>query len=167
MITTDGRHDMEGTVLINRKGDKRTLFWWKRYLDRCASYHTFFSEDFLTDSEESDDTMTGRCNAGATVTKIKGTYGDFQMWLNKKGIANLISIPMLEASGYIVSTHTHTYGVVTNPEGKDITFNSDKGYALECPTSTSVKEGLVMIETVRKIWEVTLQRKSKGLSCPG
>ena len=28
------------------------------------------------------------------------------MWLNKNEIANLISTPMLEASGYVVSTHT-------------------------------------------------------------
>ena len=112
MITPDGRHDMEGMSLINSKGEKHTLCWWKCYLDICASYHTFFSEEFLVDVKESDATMTGRCNAGrcnagTTVTKMKGTYSDFQVWLNKKGIANLISISMLEASGYIVSTHTH------------------------------------------------------------
>ena len=127
MIMPDGRHDMEGTALINRKSDKRTLHWWKLYLDSCASYHTFFSEEFLTDAEESDATMTGRCNSGTTVTKMKGTYGDFQMWLNKKDIANLISIPMLEASGYITSTHTNADWVVTTTEGKDITFKRDKG----------------------------------------
>ena len=44
MITPDGQHDMEGTALIKRKGDKRTLCWWKCYLDRCMSYHIFFSE---------------------------------------------------------------------------------------------------------------------------
>ena len=49
------------------------------------------------------------------------------MWLNKKCIANLIYIPMLEESGYIISTHTHIYWVVTTPEGKEITFKRDKG----------------------------------------
>ena len=29
MITPDGRYEMEGTVLIKRKGDRRTLCWWK------------------------------------------------------------------------------------------------------------------------------------------
>ena len=77
MFTPDGKHDMEGTALINRKGDKSTLCWWKCYLDSCVSYHTFFSEEFLTDVEESDATMTGRCNAGTMVTKMKGTYSDF------------------------------------------------------------------------------------------
>ena len=50
--------------------------------------------------------MTGRCNAGTTITNKRGSYEDFKVWLNEKGIANLISIPMLEASGYTVSTHT-------------------------------------------------------------
>ena len=74
------------------------------------------------------------------------------MWLNKKFIANLISIPMLEASGYIVSTHTHVDWFVTTPEGKDITFKRDKGVCTGMPyiDLREQKEGLVMIETVRK-----------------
>ena len=71
--------------------------------------------------------MTGRCNTGTTVTKMKGTYSDFQVWINKKGIANLISIHMMETIGYIVSTHTHADWIMTTPEGKDITFKRDKG----------------------------------------
>ena len=96
------RHTMESTegkALVTGKGSKRTLCLWNLCLDSCAPYHTFFSEEFLTDIEESNATMTGRCNASNTVTNMKGTYGDFQVWLNKKGISNLISIPMLEASG--------------------------------------------------------------------
>ena len=107
MITPNGRHDMDGTALINRKGNKHTLCRWKFYLDSCVSYHTYFSEEFLTDVEKSDSTMTGRCKAGTTFTKIKGTYGDFQVWLNNKGISNLIFVPMLEASGYIILIHTN------------------------------------------------------------
>ena len=91
--------------------------------------------------------MTGRCNAGTTVTKMKGTYGDFQVWINKKGIADLISIPVLEASGYIVSTHNHADWVVTTPEVKDITFKSYKGVCTGMPyiDLREQKEGLVMI----------------------
>ena len=126
-------------------------------------------EEFLTDIKESDATMTGRCYAGTTVTKMKGKYGDLQVWLNKKGIANLIFIPMLEASGYIVSTHTHTDWVVTTPEGKDIKFKRAKGVCtgMSYINLHDQKEDIVMIETVRKIWEVTLQSRSKGLSWPG
>ena len=102
--------------------------------------------------------MTVRCNAGTTFTKMKGTYGAFQVWLNKKGIANLISIPMPEASGYIVSTHTHKDWVVTDPDVKDITFKRDKGVYTGMPyiSLRDQNEGLVMIETVRKNMECYL-----------
>ena len=83
---------------------------------------------------------------------MKGKYGDFQVWLNKKGIAKLISIPMLEASGYIISTHTHVDWVVNTPEGKDIAFKREKGVCTGMPyiDICKQKEGLVMIETSRK-----------------
>ena len=143
---------MEGTDIINRKGDKRTLCRWKCYLDSCALYHTFFLEEFQTDFKESDATMTGRCNAGTTITKIKETYGDLQVWINKKGIAKLISIPMLETSGYILSTHTHADWVVTTPDGKYTTFKRDKGVCTGTPyiNLCDHKDGLVMIETFQK-----------------
>ena len=142
---------MEGTALINRKGDKRTLCWWKCYIDSCASYHILFSEEFLANDEGSDAKMTGRCNAGTTVSKMKGTYGDFKVWLSKKGITNLISIPMLEAIGYIVLTYTHVDWVVTTPEGNGITFKRDKRVCTGMPyiNICDQKEGLVMVETVR------------------
>ena len=127
MIKPAGRYAMDGTALINRKGGKRTLCCWKFYLDSCVLYHTFFSEEFLMDIEERDAAITGRYNAGTTVRKMKRTYGDFQVWLNNKVITKLISVPMMEASGYIVSTHTHGDWVVTTPECKDITFIRDKG----------------------------------------
>ena len=109
-------------------------------------------EEFLTDIKESDATTTTICNAGNMVIKMKGKYGDFQVWVNKKGIVELISIPMLEASGYIVSTHTHVYWVVTTPEGKYITFKRNKGVCTGMPyiNLRDQKEGLVMIETVQE-----------------
>ena len=50
--------------------------------------------------------MNGNCNAGTVTLKKKGWYKNFQVWLNKQGIVNLLSIPMLEEAGYKVSTHT-------------------------------------------------------------
>ena len=70
----------------------------------------------------------------------------------QKVIADLISIPILEASGYIVSTHTHSYWVVTTPERKDITFNRDKGVCIGVPyiDLREQNSGLVIIKTFRK-----------------
>ena len=108
--------------------------------------------------------MNGICNADTTFTKIKGTYGDFQVWLNKKGIANLIPTPMLETSGYIVLTHTHADWVVTTPDGKEITFKRDKGVCTGMPKIDlcDQKEGLVIIETVQKYMGGNTPEQIKG-----
>ena len=67
--------------------------------------------------KEGKSTMNGSYNVGTALTNTKRWYGDFEVWLNKKGIVNLLSIPMLEAAGYLVSTHTHGNWVVTFPKG--------------------------------------------------
>ena len=61
--------------------------WWKCYLDSCATYHPFFMEEFLHDMREGKSTMSGSSNAGTVSTNTKGWYGDFEIWLNKEGIA--------------------------------------------------------------------------------
>merc|ERR1712194_170324 len=85
----------KGPILASGPGGRFTLTWWKCYLDSCASYHSFFIEEFLRDIKKGKSTMEGSCNAGTVSTNTKGWYGDFEVWLNKKGIANLMSIPML------------------------------------------------------------------------
>ena len=53
---------------------RRTLEWWKAYLDSCASYHTFFSKMYLKNIKEGGGTMTGSCNAGTTRITKRGFY---------------------------------------------------------------------------------------------
>ena len=55
------------------------------------------------------------------------------MWLNENGIANLISIPKLEADGYIVRTDTKGEWQVVTPEGGTILFKRDKGMGVGMP----------------------------------
>ena len=69
--------------------------------------------------------MNRSCNVGTVTTNTRGFYGEFKVWLNERGIANLLSIPMLENAMYIVSTHTKGDWVVTTPKGKKIVFKRD------------------------------------------
>ena len=127
----------KGPVLANGPGRRFTLTWWKCYLDSCASCHSFVMEEFQRDIREGNSTMEGSCNAGTVSTNTKGWYGDFEVWLNKKGIANLLSIPVLEAADYLVSTHTHGDWVVTSPKGKKTVFKREtQECATGCHTST-------------------------------
>ena len=55
--------------------------------------------------------MNGSCNAGTVTTKTRVWYGEFKVWLNERSISNLLSIPMIEDAGYIVSTHKRATGL--------------------------------------------------------
>ena len=87
--------------------------------------------------------MTGSCNAGTTRITKRGFYGDLQVWLNEKGVANLISIPMLEKDGYSVFKTTNGEWKVVTPRGDTIPFKRDKGLTVGMPISTSASTNRV------------------------
>ena len=93
-------------MMAKMQSRRHTLDWWKSYLDSCASYHTFFFRKFLKNIKEDGSTMDGNCNVGSVLLKEKGRYKNFQVWLNERGVVDLLSVPMLEEAGYKVSTHT-------------------------------------------------------------
>ena len=96
----------EKPVLAELPGLRFTLDWWKVYLDSCATYHTFFVKECLRGIYMSKTIMNGSCNAGTVSTRKKGWFGEFEVWYNKNGMANLLSTPILEAAGCVISTHT-------------------------------------------------------------
>ena len=149
------------------KNTRYTLDWWKCYLDSCASYHTFFVKEFLRDISEGSSTMSGSCNAGTVLLQKKGWYKNFQVWLNEKGIVNLLSIPMLEDAGYKVSTHTDRDWEVITPQGKVIVFKCDTGVCKGMPYIglRTQHEGHLIIETVKNNIKGLPRRKWKEQSC--
>ena len=74
-----GRKLNKPTPFVKNGDNRVTLDWWKCYLDSCASYHTFFIKQFLTNITQGGATMTGNCNAGTTTANKQGSYGDFRV----------------------------------------------------------------------------------------
>ena len=87
----------------------------RKYLESYATYHLVFMDWCLDNVTTVKVSLTGHCSAGTTKSTQKGLYGEFEMWLNKQGIANLLSIPQLEEDGYIVDYNTNRDWVVTTP----------------------------------------------------
>ena len=99
----------ENPVSAEIPTDRFTLDKWNCYLDSCVTYHNLFVRDFLDILYLGNTAMNGSCNVGTVTTNTRGWYGEFKVWINERGISNLMSIPMLEYAGYIVSTHTKGY----------------------------------------------------------
>ena len=70
--------------------------------------------------------------------------------MNEEGIANLISIPMLEADGCKVSMTTKKDWIVRTPAGKEIVFKRESGVYKGMPY-IDLREhmsGFALIETI-------------------
>ena len=95
------------------------------------------------------------------ILKEKGWYKNFQVWLNKRGIVNLLSILMLEEAGYEVSTHTDGEWKVTTPRGEVIVFKLDVRVCNRIPYIGLHEhaEGLVMLETTEKNMEMFTKKE--------
>ena len=143
------------TIKPAKDTGRLTLCTWKLYLDSCATYHSCFVDWCLDNIETVDTVLRGNCNAGVTTTNTKGYFGLFHMWLNKKGIANLLSIPQLEEDGYRVTCDTNTEWAVYTPSGTKIPFKRDKGLCNRMPyvDMREQKEAFAMVETVRSNFE--------------
>ena len=90
--------DMGGKnpVLAEQPADRFTSDNWKCYLDSCTTYHTFFVTEFLDMVYSGKTEINGSCNAGTVTTNTRSWYSELKVWLNERGIANLLSIPILE-----------------------------------------------------------------------
>ena len=66
-----------------------------------------------------------------TVSKKKGWYKGFHMWLNPDGIANLLSAGLLEAEGYKIEYKTGGDWIVTTPTGEKIVFQRESEGVLQ------------------------------------
>ena len=115
---------------------RKTLPWWALFLDSCATYHSMFATKFLTEVHDAPVHLKGHCYAGVLVCEKQGYYGPFKMWLNPKGIANLLSIPQLEADGFKVDYAAGEEWTVKTPKGECIKFKRGSGLFNICRTST-------------------------------
>ena len=85
------------------------------------------------------------------------------MWLNYNGIINLLLIPQLEEDGYLIDYNTTRDWLVTTPQGTELVFKRDTGLCdrMPCIDLREHREGVIMLETVRKYFEGYTKRNAK------
>ena len=126
----DDDKSIEGVGFLQANG-RAKLDEDKIYLDTCSSYNQMFTRKHLSNVSDSEYSLTGSCNAGTTVSKKKGWYKGFHMWLNENGIANLLSVGLLEAEGYKIEYKTGGDWTVTTPNGEVIIFQRESEGVLQ------------------------------------
>ena len=81
-----------------------------------------YTKYLLDNIQEVTTTLHGNCNADVSATKTKGWWRKFHMWVNEKGMVNLLSVPCLEEDRYIITYNTQKEWVVTTTKGIKIPF---------------------------------------------
>jgi hypothetical protein len=121
----DGDRSIKGVGFYQAKG-RFKLDQDKLYLDTCSSYNQMCTEKYLEGVSDNSKyyLVTESCNSGMTVSKKKGWYKRFHMWLNPDGIANLLSIGFLEVLGYTIEYKTGGDWIVTTPTGKKLSSSA-------------------------------------------
>ena len=99
----------------------------KLFLDSCATYHTMCTEKFLTRLHLTKVYLQQNCNAGSKLTNKQGYWNGIPFWVNNTGIANLLSLPKLEKSGWLIRYKTGNKWEALSPQGQLLTFKKDTG----------------------------------------
>jgi hypothetical protein len=141
---------------------RNTLDPHQLYLNSTSSFHQVFTEEHLDNLRLAGATLRADCNAGTNFATEKGWYSNlFDLWLVRNGIANLLSLPQLEADGFTVSYHTGGNWIVTTLQGREITFHQEKnGVCRGFPyIDMQSLDAVAMIQTVRQQYEGFTKRE--------
>ncbi len=138
---------------------RKTLPLWVQFLDSCVTYHLMIIELYLTGICELHIHLKRHCNAGVLTCTQKGDWGPFKFWVNKHGIANLLSIPQLEEDDYTVDKTNKVWTIIT-PKGEKIVLKLGVGLYKGMPyIDLRESHGFAMIKTVHGNYEGFTKRK--------
>ena len=66
---------MVARAVETKPGKRFTLYPHKLYLNSCATYHSAFVRDMLSNVKTGNTVLQGQCNAGVSTSAEKGFYG--------------------------------------------------------------------------------------------
>jgi len=121
------------------------------YLDTCTNFHSACSDEHLTNLRRvKGGGLVSRCNAGTTQTKMKGNFGNLELWYNPSGIANLLSFDKMEKDGYEFTYQTKRTGgryVCHTPNG-DVKFEKCNKLGFHYVDMRSNEAAVCLLNTV-------------------
>jgi len=136
------------------------------YLDTCTNFHSACSDEHLTNLRRvKGGGLVSRCNAGTTQTKMKGNFGNLELWYNPSGIANLLSFDKMEKDGYEFTYQTKRTGgryVCHTPNG-DVKFEKCNKLGFHYVDMRSNEAEVCLLNTVRGNYEGYTKHRWKML----
>lgn len=118
-------------------------------LDTCATFSQVLHESFLSEVQTSSTGLMAYCNAGTSIMHKFGYMGKLKVWVNPKGLANILSFHELERHYEITYGSKATKGAfIVHTEKRNIVFKKNE-IGLPYIDTSVAQEALCLINTVR------------------
>ena len=149
-----------GGMLLSKKGPRSRMDGGLKknylYLDTCTTHNVMCSPEYLTQIRSLSEALVLHTNAGECSTDQQGYLGSVLFWLDRLGIANVISLSTLEALGP-VSYDSNVRGgsfVCNAPEGT-IVFHRcpDTDFPYIDLDEQDDNSAVLLVQTVRQNFE--------------
>jgi hypothetical protein len=135
-------------------------------LDSQSTVHQFINPTYLKNIRTADTPITVFCNAGSTTTTHQGDFGSMPVYLNKYGVANVLSLFHLAKNHHITYDSLDRGGVfkVHTPSGNIIEFTpNEKGlHTLDLRDPNAAE--FICVTTVRDNFEGFTRREVQQAS---
>ena len=120
-----------------------------------------FEEVYLRGIKASGKVLHGNCNTWTTTADKTGSYGDISMWINKRGVANLLSLNQTDLDGCRVTYDTFKVWVLHVSDRTKIFFKRDTDIYDRMPYIDMhiIQAGFAMLQTVRNKFEGFIKKK--------
>ncbi len=122
------------------------------YIDTCASYSSTPYPELLKNIEQQKCGLVGHSNAGSCGMDKAGDFGAIkQVWLNKDGVATIVSLKILEQIWPVTYNSRHHGGkfVLRTDQGDIIVKNNGKGMPYLDLRELEAEVALSFIQTVQ------------------
>lgn len=132
------------------------------YLDTCTTDDQMADATYLTKIHRVKNPLNLHCNAGTSRTSEKGYLGSTLFWLDRQGIANVVSLRTLEARFKVTYDSTRRGGafVCHTPDGEIVFDRCPKtGFPYIDLDDHGSDNAVMLVQTVRKNFEGYTRRE--------
>ena len=133
------------------------------YLDTCTTNNQFSNPTYLTGIHTAEVPLRLHTNAGTSVSTQQGYLGSTLFWLDRMGIANVISLKSLEEKYHVTYDSTKFGGsFLVHTESGIVTFKRCPETSfpyIDLDDMSQGDQGAMLVQTVRKNYEGFTRRE--------
>lgn len=153
-----------GNMLFQENKKDRTTGLRKNwlYLDTCTTHNQCVNSVYLSGIHEAINPLTTHTNSGSSSTKMQGYLGSVLFWLDRMGIANVVSLDSLEQKYHVKYDSLENDGAfICKTTDGEVIFKRcpDTKFPYVDLDEEGSENAVLLVQTVRKNYEGFTRRE--------